>query len=293
VDQLSSFVRLTVRIHAVQTGTVRIKPSQRVGRGLGAMRQINILLDRAWTEPLPIYAWAIETDEGVIVVDTGETARTSEPGYFPRWHPYFRWAVEVDVAPEQEVRPQLREIGIRPDDVRIVILTHLHTDHAGGLRHFPMSEILVSDEELRLARGFAGRLRGYRPNRWPAWFKPRPIDFVLEPFGPFNRSRRVTSDGRVVIVPTPGHTPGHVSVIVMAGDVGYFLAGDATYTQQALVEGHVDGVNPSEAVSLRTMQTILRLAKERPTIYLPTHDPESGHRLANAITVRVNEDVRA
>ena len=86
-------------------------------------------------------------------------------------------------------------------------------------------------------------------------------------------------------MPTPGHTPGHVSVIVAAGDVCYFLAGDATYTQQALVEGRVDGVSPSEAVSLRTMQTILRLARERPTVYLPTHDPESGHRLANAITV--------
>jgi glyoxylase-like metal-dependent hydrolase (beta-lactamase superfamily II) len=282
-----------VKIHAIQTGTVWIKPSQRVGRGRGVLRQVNILLDGTWTEPLPIYAWAIETDEGVVVVDTGETARSSEPGYFPRWHPYFRWAVKVDVAPEPEVGPQLRGIGIRPDDVRTVVLTHLHTDHAGGLHHFPKSEILVSDEELRLAQGFAGRLRGYLPNRWPAWFNPRPIDFLPEPFGPFDRSQRVTSDSGVVIVPTPGHTPGHVSVIVTLGDVCYVLAGDATYTQQALVEGHVDGVSPSEAVSLRTMQTILRLARERPTVYLPTHDPKSGHRLANAATVQVKEEVRA
>src|SRR5689334_2641590 len=74
--------RENMKIHPIQTGTVQIKPSQRVGRGRGWMRQVNILLDRTWTEPLPIYAWAIETDEGVIVVDTGETARTSEPGYF-------------------------------------------------------------------------------------------------------------------------------------------------------------------------------------------------------------------
>ena len=281
-----------MKIHAIQTGTVRIKPSQRVGRGRGSMRQVNILVDRTWTEPLPIYAWAIETDEGVILVDTGETARTGEPGYFPHWHPYFRWAVRLDVTPEQEVGPQMREIGIHPDDVRTVILTHLHTDRAGGLHHFPRSEILVCDEELRLARGFAGRLRGYLPNRWPGWFKPRSIDFVPEPFGPFDRSQRVTSDGSVVIVPTPGHTPGHVSVIVTVGDIGYVLAGDATYTQQALVEGHLDGVSPSEAVSLRTMQIIMRLVGERLTVYLPTHDPESGHRLANAVTVPVNEDAR-
>lgn len=282
-----------MKIHALQTGTVRVKASQRVGRGRGSMRQLNILLDRSWTEPLPVYAWAIETAEGVIVVDTGETARTREPGYFPRWHPYFRLAARLDVVPEQEVGPQLFGIGIRPEDVRTVILTHLHTDHAGGLHHFRKSEILVCDEELRLAKGFAGRLRGYLPNRWPDWFAPQSIDFAPDPFGPFDRSRRVTSDGRVVIVPTPGHTPGHVSVIAVTGDVSYFLAGDATYTQQALVEGQVDGVSPSEAVSLRTMQTIVRLAQEQPTVYLPTHDPESADRLANASTVRVKKDVSA
>ena len=285
--------RSTLKIHAIRTGTVRVKVCQRVGRGRGFLRQLNILLDRTWTEPLPIYAWAIETAEGLIVVDTGETARTKEPGYFPRWHPYFRLAVRLDVLPEQEVGPQLLKLGIRPDDVRTVILTHLHTDHAGGLHHFPRSEILVSDEELALAKGFAGRLRGYLPNRWPDWFAPSSMGFEPEPFGPFDRSHTVTSDGTVVIVPTPGHTPGHVSVIVLDGDVSYFLAGDATYTQRALIDEQVDGVSPVEAVSLQTMRRIVEYARTRPTVYLPSHDPESGDRLANAIPVRVAQDVTA
>jgi N-acyl homoserine lactone hydrolase len=279
-----------MKIHALQTGTVRVKASQRVGHGYGPLRQANILLDRSWTEPLPIHAWAIETNEGVIVVDTGETARTSEPGYFPRWHPYFQLAVEMDVTPEQEIGPQLRTAGIGTEEVRTLILTHLHTDHAGGLHHFPKSEILVSGEELRLAKGFRGQLRGYLPNRWPEWFDPRAIAFETIPFGPFDRSRPVTSDGRVVIVPTPGHTPGHVSVIVVDGDVSYFLAGDTSFTQELLIEQKVDGVSPNRAISLRTLHTILRYAQERPTVYLPTHDPESGSRLANTATVHVEED---
>jgi glyoxylase-like metal-dependent hydrolase (beta-lactamase superfamily II) len=256
------------------------------------MRQVNILLDRAWTEWLPIYAWAIETNEGVIVVDTGETARTREPDYFPRWHPYFRLAVRFDVIPEQEVDRQLGQLGIRPEDVRRVILTHLHTDHAGGLHHFPKSEILVCTEELRLAKGSVGKLRGYLPNRWPDWFTPQSINFVPDRFGPFERSQRITSDGSVVIVPTPGHTPGHVSVIVMTGDVCYFLAGDTTYTQQALIDGQFDGVSPNEAVSLRTMQTVLQFAHKRPTVYLPSHDPESSYRMEIGATVRVNEQAQ-
>jgi glyoxylase-like metal-dependent hydrolase (beta-lactamase superfamily II) len=162
-----------MKIHALQTGTVRVKASQAVGRGRGSMRQVNILFNRTWTEWLPIYAWAIETNEGVIVVDTGETARTGESGYFPLWHPYYRLAVRFDVTSEQEVGPQLLERGIRPNDVRTVILTHLHTDHAGGLHHFPKSDIFVSEVELKQARGFAGRLRGYLPNRVPDWFAPK------------------------------------------------------------------------------------------------------------------------
>ena len=220
-----------MKIHAIQTGTVRVRPNQAVGVGCGPMRQVNILLDRAWTNPLPIYAWAIETTEGVIVVDTGETARTSDSGYFPRWHPYFRLAVRMDVTFEQEIGPQLLGLGIRAGDVRTVVLTHLHTDHAGGLHHFPGSEVLVNDLELRLAKGFLGRMRGYLPNRWPGWFDPRAIAFEPISFGPFDRSRRLTADGSVVVVPTPGHTPGHVSVIVMDGETSYFLAGDASYTE--------------------------------------------------------------
>ena len=142
-----------------------------------------------------------------------------------------------------------------------------------------------------MARGFAGRLRGYLPDRWPQWFAPSPIVFGPKALVPFERIHRVTTDGTVVIVPTPGHTPGHVSVVVLDDDVSYFLAGDATYTQRALIDEQVDGVSPVEAVSLQTMRRILEYARNRPTVYLPTHDPESGVRLANAIPVRIGEEV--
>ncbi len=107
-----------MRVHAISTGTVRVTERQRRGVGRGPLRPLLTMADRRWTGPLPIWAWAIEHPEGVIVVDTGETARASEPGWFPRWHPYFRLAVRVQVRPEQEIGPQLVGLGIDPAEVR-------------------------------------------------------------------------------------------------------------------------------------------------------------------------------
>jgi len=70
-----------MRIHVIQTGTVAIKQIQRRGRTSGNPL-LNILCDPTWTEPLPIYAFVIEHSEGLIVVDTGETTRVADPGYF-------------------------------------------------------------------------------------------------------------------------------------------------------------------------------------------------------------------
>jgi glyoxylase-like metal-dependent hydrolase (beta-lactamase superfamily II) len=275
-----------MKIHALQTGSVRIKVSQRVGRGWGLMRQLRILADRHWTEWLPIYAWAIETPHGVIVVDTGETARAMEPGYFPRWHPYYRLAVRMQVSANDEIGPALERVGIRAADVRTVILTHLHTDHAGGLHHFPNSEILVSPQEMRLAKGFAGQVRGYLPNRWPKWFAPREIPLEPAGFANFSRSCHITPDGSVVVVSTPGHTPGHVSVIALDGGISYFLAGDTTYAQHLLVEQCVDGVSPSVAAARQTLAAILEYARQNRTVYLPAHDPESARRLETKAVVQ-------
>jgi N-acyl homoserine lactone hydrolase len=269
-----------MRIHAIQTGTVAITTKWREGEGRGRLRLVNTLLDSKWTEPLPIYAFAIEHPEGVIVVDTGETARVSEPGYFPRWQPVFRFAVREYVRPEQEIGPQLEQLGILPSDVRRVVLTHLHTDHAGGLHHFRDNEILVSRAELEYAAGLRGRLRGYPNKRWPAWLHPSLVDLPAVPFGPFPASMALTEAGDVTLVPVPGHSPGQLAVVVEDGDHAVFLAGDSSYTQDALLRGVVDGVGPDEAAERLTHERIRAYAAEMPTVYLPAHDPETAARLA-------------
>ena len=269
-----------MKIHALQTGTVAIKERQRQGVGHGTLRRVNTLLARTWTEPLPIYAWAIEHPEGIIVVDTGETARTATPGYFTWWNPYFRLCVRASVQPEEEIGEQLRAVGLSATDVRWLVLTHLHTDHAGGLAHFPTAEILLTQTEYADATGMRGQARGYLPQHWPAWFAPRLIRFEDGPVGPFPRSHQLTRAGDVLLVPTPGHTDGHQSVIVREGATALFLAGDTSYTEALMREGAIDGVAPHEALARATVQRIQRYAGDVPTVYLPSHDPEAEARLA-------------
>ena len=267
----------SVKIYAVQTGFVRIKTAQVEGRGHGLARRLAVFTDRDWTDWLPTYSWVIEHRDGVIVVDTGQGTHLLETG--KSLHPYLRWEVAFRIEREEEIGPQLRYLGIGPRDVKRVVLTHLHMDHDGGLSHFPNSEILVSPGELRTARGWAGRIRGYLPNRWPSWFDPVPLDLAAEPFGPFAASRRLTADGDVVAVAKPGHTADHLSVVVLDGDDTLFLAGDASYNENLMLKGSVDGVSADENVSGRTLNAIRRLAETRQTVYLPTHDPQSAARL--------------
>ena len=269
-----------MKIHAIQTGTVAVTTAWREGVGHGKRRLVNTIRDREWTEPLPIYAFAIEHPEGVIVVDTGETSRASQRGYFPGWHPGVR-AFREWVEPEQEIGPRLERLGISPGDVRSLVMTHLHTDHAGGLHHFPDTEILVTRTEFEFASGLRGRLRGYVANtHWPAWFDPTLLELEPEPFGPFPQSLRLTEAGDVTLVPVSGHTPGQIGVLVDEGDHTVFLAGDSSYTQELMLRGKVDGVGADEEAERLTHERIRAFGAATPTVYLVAHDPDTGTRLA-------------
>jgi N-acyl homoserine lactone hydrolase len=268
-----------MKIHAVQTGSVKIKTAQVVGRGRGVRRQLAIFADREWTDWLPTFAWVIDHPEGAIVVDTGQGVHLLESG--KSLHPYIRFETAFRIDREEEIGPQLKKLGIAARDVKRVVLTHMHIDHDGGLVHFPASEIFVPRGEIKKASGVLGRIRGYLPNRWPSWFDPKPLDLAAETFGPFAACNRLTKSGDVVAVATPGHTADHISILVREGDETFLLAGDASYDDRLLL----DGVSADDRIALATLGAIKQLARSGPTVYLPTHDPLSAARLRDHVVL--------
>ena len=122
--------------------------------------------------------------------------------------------------------------------------------------------------EIDYASGFLGRLRGYPNARWPTWFDPTPVDLKPEPLGPFPQSRRLTQAGDVTLVPLPGHSPGHMGVLIDEGDHSVLLAGDTSHTEDLLLRDVIDGVGPDEQGERIAQVSVRAYAATHPTVYL-------------------------
>ena len=267
------------RIHAIQTGMVRLRSSFRTRQGgPGPLSRLRILLDSTYTPWLPILAWLIEHPEGDILIDTGERAAVMQPnyfgvtGWFSAW--LYRRLFQFHVEDKDEIGSQLATLNRSPRGIRWVILTHLHVDHCDGLHDLPDSEILVNEMEWRHPSLSL-------PQLYPSWFKPTLFQFKEEQLDGFDRAYRVTTDGDVLVLPTPGHTHHHASVLLRhrSEGISYLFAGDAVYNQAQLLTGEQAGAHVDYAHSVMTYKAIKTYAERNPTVLLPSHDPRSGLRL--------------
>jgi N-acyl homoserine lactone hydrolase len=225
--------------------------------------------------PLPIHCWAIEHDGRLLLIDSGETASA-------RNVPFARF----DVTRGQELPAAIAAAGLSLRDISEVVLTHHHGDHVDGLIHV-RAPVRINDTEQRfLASAFSRVMRRILRQPLPPGFAPEPFALDGGPFGAFPRSRALSDDGRITAVATPGHTPGHISVICV-DDSGrhVMLAGDATDTLEQLQARRADAIGPAPSVHVATLETILAHCAKHPTVYLPSHDPESVARLAGSTTV--------
>jgi N-acyl homoserine lactone hydrolase len=166
---------------------------------------------------------------GAILVDTGlHPSIASDPK-----ENFGSTAVRLanpQLAPGEDVPAQLRGRGLDPSQVPIVVMTHLHYDHASGLAQFPGAQVLVDEREWTHAA------RGRMPDGYLTRLFPTANDWRLLP-GHVD-TIDLLGDGTIRLLSTPGHTPGHRSVILrLAEGRELLLTADAAYARRTLDEG--------------------------------------------------------
>jgi N-acyl homoserine lactone hydrolase len=263
-----------MKIHAIQTGIVHVKSDFMRGTAAvsnNAAFMYRLMTDKQWID-LPIYAWAIEHEERVIIIDTGDLSDT---------HSNFISQSTYTIEPQEEIRPQLERLGIKPRDVSQVILTHIHGDHINGVKHFKGNNIYLGADEYAAYKNPLGGMFMRRTTRLPEWFDPKSLTKTNAAFGSFDHYYPLTKAGDIVAVPTPGHTAGHISVIAINEGISYFFAGDVSYDEQALIDQKLQGPSMAQPSHIETLRRVLQYVESNPTVYLPAHDWKSGERLAN------------
>ena len=261
----------SIKITALSTGTLQLKPtflegSPAHGGPLGLIRAL--WRDKRFTRPLPMWSWIIETGTERILVDAG--ARPGASGGVTR--------TRFNISPEQALVPELARRGFKPADFDRVLLTHLHGDHVGALAEFDPRRVWVAKSEWEPVARFPGSL--LRSLTAPVYrgFAPRVFEFDGSPMLGFPASWRVTLDGSIVALPTPGHSPGHTSFLIARESGAVLLAGDVTYDLPALEMQRDQGFIADVARHHDTLRRVLALVRNG-VAYLPSHDPESPSRL--------------
>ncbi|MGH2989624.1 MAG: N-acyl homoserine lactonase family protein [Solirubrobacterales bacterium] len=261
-----------MRVHVIQTGTLTANKTLMRGKGWSS------LLRRPVGYEFPAYSFIVEHPEGHIAIDAGLTAAVRIP------RPLGRIVPRPSIRPEEEIGPRMREMGLRVEDVRRVIVTHLDWDHVGGIGHFPNAEVLIHRPEYEFASTLRGKLR-YMPKLWPSRFEPTLYDLDPDPHGPFPVSKTVTESGDIRLVPIPGHTIGQIGAILQTDEVVVFFAADHVLRQDWFLEEYeagrlvgLGGFFPKLAVE--TSRRVHRFLEQVPTVFLPSHDAETPVRLA-------------
>jgi glyoxylase-like metal-dependent hydrolase (beta-lactamase superfamily II) len=246
-----------------------------------------LLTSRRWTPPRPVNAYVIEHAEGLILFDTGQDrASITDDAYFPGGFTgliYDRLA-RFDIGEQDTLTAQLGALGYTPADVDTAILSHLHQDHIGGIAELKDADLLVSATEWaelsKPAPGPRGFLRQHIQVPGAKWHQ-----ISLEPasdpaLAPFTESLDVMGDGSLLLLATPGHTQGSISLLIRrATRPPLLLVGDLTYGAELLERRQVPGVGNRRQLA-ETTGKVLALKQQMPNlVILPAHDPTAAARL--------------
>jgi N-acyl homoserine lactone hydrolase len=275
-------------IAAFSTGRVQIHPQHVRGSRLPSLAWI--LLSPTWGDWRPIHVFVIEHDRGLVLFDAGQDrASLTDPNYYPAspvMRLIYRRLARFEMGPTETVSAQLGALGYRVEDVSRVVLSHLHQDHIGGLRELTGARFVVSTTEWQAMKA---------PNSEMAGFLPRHTDLpeatwdtvAFEPttdpaLAPFLTAHDLLGDGSLVLLPTPGHTAGSLSMLVRGRDAPVLLVGDLTYDVEGMRHGRMPGIG-SRSTLRETTRLVLEFERRSGGLtILPAHDGGTAGRLVAA-----------
>jgi N-acyl homoserine lactone hydrolase len=276
------------RVSVVSTGTVEIRP-EHVGPTRKPM-PLWLFTSRRWTAPLPINVYVIEHRDGLVLFDTGQNqASVTDPHYFPGGPAgiiYDRLA-RFHIGPDETLQARLRGLGLDIADVHTAVLSHLHQDHIGGLPQLTRATVVTTPEEWRTvqrplpnARGF---LRSHIDLPGLRWRQVQTEPISDPELSPFTKGHDLFGDGSLILLSTPGHTPGSLSMLVRRpGHPTLFLVGDLTYDVKLLTAGQLPGVGARGQLR-ETIGKVNALRQRHPgLVVLAAHDPAAATLLAEA-----------
>jgi glyoxylase-like metal-dependent hydrolase (beta-lactamase superfamily II) len=246
-----------------------------------ALKALGIGVPSSELIDIPIIAFLLEhPTAGLVLVDTGFHRTVAEGSSRERSRNLGAvgklMARNTRMEPEQAAAAQLQARGIDPADVGLVVMTHLHFDHASALSDFPAATVLVSAPEWTAAHGRYPFMHGYVP----AQFDPRPsyrtLDFTAaraDGADPLEHALDVFGDGSLRLVFTPGHTLGHMSLLLRLPDREALLTGDAAYTLATLREGARPWLIEDKPAFERSARALAAWARAHPeALVVPGHD---------------------
>jgi N-acyl homoserine lactone hydrolase len=211
---------------------------------------------------VPVWSALVRTAEGNVLFDTG-----LHPVHVERPDATFGpGSLKVVMAKEDAVVARLASLGVRPDEVSVVVNSHLHFDHAGNNGAFPKATFIVQGDHLAFAKG--------KPN-FPGVYWDIPELTYMPVAG------RVRVASGLEVVPTPGHAPGHQSLVVDLAETGrVVLCGDAAFTRENLERGEIRA--PDEAAARDSLALIRSLVKDDLDRVFTSHDAASWSRWKHA-----------
>jgi glyoxylase-like metal-dependent hydrolase (beta-lactamase superfamily II) len=275
------------RVGVVSTGMVKVRPEHIAATWKPMM--LWMATSRRWTPPLPIQAFVLEHDDGLVLFDTGQDrASVTDPGYFPGGvvGAMYRRTAQADIPADQTLTAGMERLGYAVGDVSTVVISHLHQDHIGGLSEVPQARILVDPAEWATVHGRGAELSGIMAQHIEApgrrWDSVA-YDGTGRGLTPFAESFDLFGDGALVLVRTPGHTPGSLSLVVRRdGWAPMALVGDLTYSCELLAAGVVPGAGEKDELR-RSSAAVLSLQRNLPGLaVLAAHDPSAADHLARA-----------